>query len=212
MPSFGTRTASGLPRASTTSVSLGGCDRLKVASLFSGARRGVKLPSADAAADCYLKVPRRKRPRLQTEKLSKPYMGAPCVRVRQAARRRHVDATKAALLILMERWPSAVQVQELVATALEGRRPFLRQLSGRGRRGLVGDLFGCLMREFLRAPAVGGLCGARPPVVERRTRDDIFDSLLMRFASGGLTLQNGEQPITDVATRARLSRLATSVR
>ena len=57
-----------------------------------------------------------------------------------------LPATKAALLILMERWPSAVPVNDLVPAAVDRARPFLGDSSiAEAERGVVGDLFGCVM-------------------------------------------------------------------
>jgi methyltransferase-like protein/SAM-dependent methyltransferase len=57
-----------------------------------------------------------------------------------------LPATKAALLILKERWPVAVPVNYLVPAALERARPYLGDSTlAQAEQGVVSDLFGCVM-------------------------------------------------------------------
>lgn len=165
-----------------------------------------------------------------------------------------LPGTKAALLILMERWPEAVPVNELVPAALDRARPFLGDTSAaEAERGLVGDLFGCVMYGLVHLHTVPVPCTATleehprahplsadyaahgPQVVNAhhelteldglshevlrmcdgtRTREAMLDSLVARFESGGLTVQDGEQPVTDAAKAReiladRLARVLT---
>jgi len=54
--------------------------------------------------------------------------------------------TKAAFTILAERWPEAVDVDELCAMALDRATPYLRDTTAEEtRRGIMGDLFGSVM-------------------------------------------------------------------
>ena len=79
-----------------------------------------------------------------------------------------LPATKAALLILMDRWPEAVPVSELVPAALERARPFLGDTTpAEAERGVVGDLFGCVMYGMVSLHTVPPPCTA---VLEDRPR------------------------------------------
>lgn len=165
-----------------------------------------------------------------------------------------LPATKAALLILMERWPEAVPVDELVPAALERAKRFLDEgAMDEAERGLFGDLFGCVMYGLVhphtvplpctstieKRPRAYGLAldyavrgrsvvNAHHELLEldplshevllmcdgTRTRDALLDSLVERFESGGLTVQDGEKPVTDAGAArallaARLDRVLT---
>lgn len=70
-----------------------------------------------------------------------------------------LPATKAALLILMERWPAAVPVDDLIPAALERVRPFLGDATmAEAERGVVGDLFGCVMHGLVSLHTVPVPC------------------------------------------------------
>jgi methyltransferase-like protein len=56
-----------------------------------------------------------------------------------------LPATKAALVILGERWPAAVPLAELAAQALERATPFLGGGLEAARRAMVEDLFQCAL-------------------------------------------------------------------
>jgi methyltransferase-like protein len=56
-----------------------------------------------------------------------------------------LPASKAALTILMEEWPQAIDVDELCALALERAAPYLETTEEEARRSTTGDLFGAVM-------------------------------------------------------------------
>jgi hypothetical protein len=68
----------------------------------------------------------------------------------------------------MERWPTAVPVDELVPAALERARPFLGDTTvTEAERGVVGDLFGCVMYGMVHLHSVPVPCTG---VLEERPR------------------------------------------
>jgi SAM-dependent methyltransferase len=79
-----------------------------------------------------------------------------------------LPATKAALLILMERWPMAVPVPELISLALERAAPFLGGVSLEdARRGLTGDLFGTVMYGMVQLHTIPLPCTNDPGATPR---------------------------------------------
>jgi hypothetical protein len=72
-----------------------------------------------------------------------------------------LPSTKAALLILRERWPAAVPMNELVPSALERAGPFFGDVTQvEAERGMGSDLFGCVMHGLVNLHTVSPPCTA----------------------------------------------------
>jgi methyltransferase-like protein len=72
-------------------------------------------------------------------------------------------ATKAALMVLMETWPRAIDVEALCRTALDRAAPFLAGTSIDEARGaMVEDLFGSVMYGLIELHTQAPLCTNRP--------------------------------------------------
>ena len=104
-----------------------------------------------------------------------------------------LPATKAALLMLMERWPEAVPVDELVPAALERARPFLGDGSAaEAERGLMGDLFGCVMYGLVHPHTVPPPCTS---ALEERPR---AYPLAADYAARGRSVVNAHHELLEL--------------
>jgi methyltransferase-like protein len=74
-----------------------------------------------------------------------------------------LPATKAAFLILMERWPEAIDVETLCAESLERAAPVLGESTvEQARVGVMGDLFGAVMYGMVQLHTVPPRCTRTP--------------------------------------------------
>jgi methyltransferase-like protein/trans-aconitate methyltransferase len=146
-------------------------------------------------------------------------------------------ATKAALMMLIERWPCALEVNALCDGALSRAG---RYTSGRPvdevRRAMMDDLLGAVMHGLIKLHTQPPPCTNRPSEMPRAhpvaafqatrgdivvnahhgmcrldalalevlklasgrcTRHEMVDALLERLGTGGLSLDDGDPPITD---------------
>jgi len=109
-----------------------------------------------------------------------------------------LPGTKAALLILMERWPEAVPVNELVPAALDRARPFLGESSAaEAERGVVGDLFGCVMYGLVHLHTVPVPCTSR---LEEHPR---AHPLAADYATHGTQVVNAHHELTELEALSR---------
>jgi methyltransferase-like protein/trans-aconitate methyltransferase len=73
-----------------------------------------------------------------------------------------LPASKAALAILMEEWPQAIDVDELCTLALERAAPYLDTSAKEARRSTMGDLFGAVMYGMVNLHTHAPNCTNQP--------------------------------------------------
>jgi methyltransferase-like protein len=79
-----------------------------------------------------------------------------------------LPGTKAALAVLMEMWPEAIDVDALCAIALQRAAPFLADTSAdEARRGIIGDLFGGVMYGMVKLHSQPPSCTNSPSDIPR---------------------------------------------
>jgi len=123
-----------------------------------------------------------------------------------------LPVTKAALTILMERWPEAIGIDELVAIALERAAPFLSGSAAEARSAMMSDLFKSVIYGMIHLHTRPPQCTNKPSEIPRahalaayqaRTGNVVVNAHHQMFefeplAIETLKLANGERSRSDI--------------
>ena len=132
-----------------------------------------------------------------------------------------LPASKAALAILMEAWPQAIDVDELCTRAVERAAPYLETTEKEARRSTTGDLFGAVMYGMVNLHTHAPDCANQPAdrpkanalaVYQVRSSSQIVNAhhQIVRvdpLSAEVLKLANGERTVDEIVG-VLLSRVA----